>query len=85
MDRQGIITEDGLRTFREQGNVSGSLAMHVHLGEGAVRIDLSIVDETGTVLAIWDGVDVIDDSRVTWCFSDGGSLRISMDPVILDA
>jgi len=82
MDRQGKITPAGVSAFENDQVVSGAMAVHVHINDDEVKIDLRIVDEGGQVLAEWEGVNVIDDSQVTWCFSDTGNIRLTMEPII---
>ena len=83
MNRQGTITEAGVSAFENDGEIQGSLAVSTHIAvDNLVRLDLRIVSDAGETLVEWEGVDVIDGSQVTWCFSDTGNIRITMDPII---
>jgi len=82
MDRMGTITPEGITAFENDGDVQGSLAVKVHINDDKVQLDLHIVDHAGAVLAKWEGVEVIDDTQVTWCFSDAGNIKITMDPIL---
>ena len=82
MDRQGIMTPEGIAAFENGGEVSGSLAVKVHVNDDKVKLDLRLVDTTGQTLAEWEGVEVIDDTQITWCFSDAGNLKLVMDPIL---
>jgi len=82
MDRQGIMTPEGIAAFENGGEVSGSLAVKVHINDDKVKLDLRLVDTTGQTLAEWEGVEVIDDTQITWCFSDAGNLKLVMDPIL---
>jgi len=82
MNRQGTITDLGVADYEANGEIKGSLAIKVHLDDDKIRIDLRIVNEGGGILAEWEGVDVIDDSQLTWCFSDVGDIKIIMNPII---
>ena len=82
MDAQGKMTAEGIAAFESGGLVQGSLAVKVHINDDTVKIDLRIVDNNGAVMAEWEGVDVIDDTQVTWCFSDAGNFKIIMEPII---
>ena len=72
MNRQGTITDLGTAEYQDHGEIRGSLAIKVSLEDDKVRLDLRIVNDAGGVLAEWEGVDVIDDSQITWCFSNTG-------------
>lgn len=86
MNRQGVVTEAGVTAFENDGEIQGSLAIKVNMDDdGLAKLDLRIVNDVGETLTEWEGVDVIDGSQVTWCFSDTGNIRITMDPVIDDA
>ena len=82
MDRLGTITPEGITAFENDGEVQGSLAVKVHISDDKVKLDLHIVDQAGVILARWEGVEVIDDTQVTWCFSDTGNIKISMEPIL---
>lgn len=82
MDRLGTITPEGITAFENDGEVHGSLAVKVHINDDKVKLDLHIVNTDGTILARWEGVEVIDDTQVTWCFSDTGNIKISMEPIL---
>lgn len=82
MNRQGTITDLGTAEYQEHGEIRGSLAIKVSLEDDKVRLDLRIVNDAGGVLAEWEGVDVIDDSQITWCFSDVGDIKLVMNPII---
>lgn len=82
MNRQGTITDLGIADYEANGEIRGSLAIKVRIADDKVRIDLRIVNEAGGILAEWEGVDVIDDSQITWCFSDVGDIKLVMNPII---
>lgn len=82
MNRQGMITEAGVAAFENDGEIQGSLAVNTSIQDNLVKLDLRIVNDNGETLVEWEGVDVIDGSQVTWCFSDTGNIRITMDPII---
>lgn len=82
MNRQGRITDLGTAAYQDHGEIKGSLAIKVSLEDDKVRLDLRIVNDAGGVLAEWEGVDVIDDSQITWCFSDVGDIKLIMNPII---
>ena len=82
MNRQGSITPLGVADYEANGEIKGSLAIKIHLNDDKIKMDLRIVNEAGAVLAEWEGVDVIDDSQITWCFTDVGDIKIIMNPII---
>ncbi len=82
MNRQGTITDLGVADYEANGEIKGSLAIKVRLDDDKIKIDLRIVNDGGGVLAEWVGVDVIDDSQITWCFSDVGDIKLIMNPII---
>lgn len=82
MNRQGTITPLGVESYEANGEIKGSLAIKIRLNDDKIKMDLRIVDDAGGVLAEWEGVDVIDDSQITWCFSDVGDIKIIMNPII---
>jgi hypothetical protein len=83
MDRQGTVTDAGISAYENDHEITGALAVHVHMiNETTVRLDLRMVDDNGIVLAEWEGVDLIDDSQITWMFSDIGKFKLTMVPTI---
>jgi hypothetical protein len=84
MDSQGALTPAGLTAFENNNQVDGALAVKIKINDdGTVKLDFRIVDDAGSVLAEWPGVDVVDDTQVTWVFSDAGKFKLSMEPIEL--
>lgn len=82
MESEGRITEAGIHAFENNQEVAGAVAVKVHLGEAQAKLDLEIVDELGETLAVWEGIEVIDQTRITWTFAGSSQIVLKMIPTL---